>query len=84
MIIAGRHYGIRLEKGISNLMIYVGINISKLNLFTSAISSDGKVLIEQFKITFNNDGFQLMLSELDSFEKDSICKYSINKVTVYL
>lgn len=27
-------------------MIYVGIDIAKLNLFTSAISSDGEILMD--------------------------------------
>ena len=32
-------------------LIYVGIDIAKLNHFASAISSDGEVLIEPFKFT---------------------------------
>ena len=35
-------------------MIYVGIDIAKLNHFASAISSDGKELMKPFK--FTNDG----------------------------
>ena len=42
-------------------MIYVGIDIAKLNHFASAISSDGEILIEPFKFTNDNDGFQLLL-----------------------
>ena len=53
-------------------MIYVGIDIAKLNHFASAISSDGEILIEPFKFTNDNDGFQLLISKLDSFDKDSI------------
>ena len=53
-------------------MIYVGIDIAKLNHFASAISSDGEVLIEPFKFTNDADGFQLLNSVLDPFEKDSI------------
>ena len=34
-----------------NLMIYVGIDIAKLNHFASALSSDGEILIEPFKFT---------------------------------
>lgn len=34
-------------------MIYVGIDIAKLNHFASIISSDGEVLVEPFK--FSND-----------------------------
>jgi len=37
-------------KGRYNLMIYVGIDIAKLNHFASAISSDGQELMKPFKI----------------------------------
>ncbi|WP_418462624.1 IS110 family transposase [Frisingicoccus sp.] len=53
-------------------MIYVGIDIAKLNHFASAISSDGEILIEPFKFTNDNDGFHLLISKLDSFDKNSI------------
>lgn len=53
-------------------MIYVGIDIAKLNHFASAISSDGEVLIQPFKFTNDGDGFQLLISKLDSLEQDSI------------
>ena len=44
-------------------MIFVGVDIAKLNHFASAISSDGEVLIEPFKFTNDNDGFFLLLSK---------------------
>lgn len=55
-------------------MIYVGIDIAKLNHFASAISSNGEVLIEPFKFTNDGDGFQMLVSKLDSLdaEPDSI------------
>ena len=53
-------------------MIYVGIDIAKLNNFASAISSEGEVLIEPFKFTNDGDGFQLLVSKLESFDSDSI------------
>jgi transposase len=46
-------------------MIYVGIDIAKLNHFASAISSDGEILMEPFKFTNDGDGFQLLVSKLD-------------------
>src|SRR5574344_1899882 len=57
-----------------NLMIYVGIDIAKLNHFASTISSDGEILIEPFKFTNDGDGFQLLVSKLNSLnaEPDSI------------
>ena len=53
-------------------MIYVGIDVAKLNHFASAISSDGEVLLEPFKFTNDNDGFLLFMSKLSSFEKDEL------------
>ena len=59
-------------KGRYNLMkIFVGIDIAKLNHFASAISSDGEVLIEPFKFSNDADGFQLLISKLDSFDRSS-------------
>ena len=53
-------------------MIYVGIDIAKLNHFASALSSDGEIILKPFKFTNDYDGFQKLISELDSFEKDSL------------
>ena len=55
-------------------MIYVGVDIAKLNHFASAISSDGEVLIEPFKFTNDADGFQMLVSKLIALnaEPDSI------------
>ena len=53
-------------------MIYVGIDIAKLNHFASALSSEGKILIEPFKFTNDDDGFRLLVSKLESFSKDNI------------
>ena len=53
-------------------MIYVGIDIAKLNHFASAISAEGEVLIEPFKFTNDADGFQLLLSKLDSYDLDNL------------
>ena len=52
-------------------MIYVGIDIAKLNHF-AAFFSDGEILIEPFKFTNDADGFQLLVSKLDSFDKNII------------
>lgn len=45
-------------------MIYVGIDIAKLNHFASAISSDGSELMKPFKFTNDGDGFQMLQSRL--------------------
>lgn len=60
-------------KGRYNLMkIYVGIDIAKLNHFAAAISSDDEIILESFKFTNDADGFQLLISKLESFDKNSI------------
>ena len=53
-------------------MIYVGIDVAKLNHFASAISSDGEILIEPFKFTNDVDGFQLLSSKLNPLDRDSL------------
>ena len=58
-------------KGRYNLIIYVGIDIAKLNHFTTAVSSEGEILIEPFKFTNDADGFHLLTSKLESFDKGS-------------
>ena len=53
-------------------MIYVGIDIAKLNHLAAAISSDGEILIEPFKFTNDYDGFYLLLSKLAPLDQNSI------------
>lgn len=55
-----------------NLIIYVGIDIAKLNHFAAVISSDGEILIEPFKFTNDYDGFYLLLSKLAPLDQNSI------------
>lgn len=64
-------HSIILLKG-ATIMIYVGIDIAKLNHFASALSSDGEIILKPFKFTNDYDGFQKLISQLDSFEKDSL------------
>lgn len=52
-------------------MIYLGINITKLNHFATAISSDGEVLIEPFQFSNDYDGFYLLLSKLAPLDQNS-------------
>ena len=54
------------------MKIFVGIDIAKLNHFAATISSNGEILIEPFKFTNDADGFQLLVSKLESFDKNSI------------
>ena len=47
-------------------MIYVGIDIAKLDHYASAVNSDGVVLIEPFKFTNDADGFHTLSARLES------------------
>ena len=53
-------------------MYYVGIDIAKLNHFASVVSAEGEVLVKPFKFTNDNDGFQLLVSKLESLDKNSL------------
>jgi len=53
-------------------MIYVGIDIAKLNHFAAAISSDGEIFIEPFNFSNDYDGFYLLLFKLASLDQNSI------------
>jgi len=60
------------RKGRYNLLIYVGIDIAKLNHFAAAISSDAEILIKPFQFTNDYDGFYLLLSKLAPLGQHSI------------
>ena len=70
IIVGGYHSVSKIER--RTFMIYVGIDVAKINHFASAISSDGEVLLEPFKFTNDNDGFLQFMSKLSSFEKDEL------------
>ncbi len=53
-------------------MIYVGIDIAKLNYFAAAISSEGAILIMSFKFSNDYDGFYLLLSNLAPLDPNRI------------
>ena len=53
------------------MKIYIGIDIAKLNHFVAAISSDGEIITPPFKFTNDAEGFQLPVSKLESFDKNS-------------
>ena len=53
-------------------MIYVGIDIAKLNHFASVVSSDGEVLVEPFEFSNDVEGIRKLSSKLDPFEKDNL------------
>ncbi|MFR2481933.1 MAG: IS110 family transposase [Hungatella sp.] len=53
-------------------MIYVGIDIAKLNHFAAAISSQGEIHFEPFNFSNDYDGFYLLLSKLAPLDQHSI------------
>ena len=53
-------------------MIYVGIDIAKLNHYAAVLSSDGTVLTEPFKFTNDGDGFKMLSSELSDYAPENM------------
>lgn len=53
-------------------MIYAGIDIAKLNHFSSSISSDGEIMLQPFTFTNDYDGLHLLTQKLESFSSDEI------------
>lgn len=53
-------------------MIYAGINIAKLNHFSSALYLDGEIILQPFKFTNDYDGFHMLAQKLDSFDSDEL------------
>ena len=53
-------------------MIYVGIDVAKLNHFASLISSDGEILVGPFQFSNDGDGFQYLVSAFEPFDDEEI------------
>ena len=53
-------------------MIYVGIDIAKQNHVASAMSTDGEIIFEPFGFTNDNSGFQSLLDNLSSLDKEEM------------
>lgn len=53
-------------------MIYVGIDIAKLNHFASLISSDGEILVGPFQFSNDGDGFWYLISAFEPFNDEEI------------
>ena len=59
-----------IRKG--DFMIYVGIDIAKLNHFASALSSDGEILLQPFSFSNSYDGFCKLQTKLELFGIDNL------------
>lgn len=54
-------------------MIYVGIDIAKINHYASIVDfSTGEVIEKPFLVTNNRQGFDLLYSKIKNFDKDNI------------
>ena len=53
-------------------MIYVGIDVAKLNHFASLISSDGEILVGPFQFSNDGDGFHYLVSAFEPFDDEEI------------
>jgi len=58
-------------KGV-DFMIYLGVDIAKLNHVASASNSDGEVLFHNLCFTNDHKGFQKLLDSISSFNKDEL------------
>lgn len=53
-------------------MIYVGIDIAKQKHFAAVVNSDSEVLVQPFGFLNNSEGFNLLVSKLDTFKTDNL------------
>lgn len=53
-------------------MIYVGVDIAKLNHCAAIMDSNGQVLQSPFMFTNNSQGFNKLLSNLKPFDKSNL------------
>ncbi len=54
------------------IWIVYQLDVAKLNHFAATIFSGGKIILKPFKFTNGTDGFQLLVSKLELFDKNSI------------
>ena len=63
-------------------MIFIGIDIAKSNHFASAVNSDGEVLVEPFKFSNNDEGFQKFINSFKNF-KITDCLVGLESTGIY-
>ena len=54
------------------MQYYVGVDIAKYTHYASIISQDGEIIEEAFKFENNIEGFNLLLSKINKFNKNDI------------
>lgn len=55
-----------------DFMIYVGIDIAKLNHFAAALSSDGEILLQPFSFSNSSDGFYKLQFQLEILHTNNL------------
>lgn len=63
-------------------MIFIGIDIAKSTHFASAVNSDGEVLINPFKFTNDNQGFNLFINTFKDFDLSN-CLVGLESTGIY-
>ena len=63
-------------------MIFIGIDIAKSTHFASAVNSDGEVLVEPFKFSNNDEGFQKFINTFSDFNI-SDCLVGLESTGIY-
>lgn len=53
-------------------MVYIGIDVAKEKHFAAAMKSNGEVVLEPFGFNNNCEGFRLLLSKLNAFDKSDL------------
>ena len=63
-------------------MIFIGIDIAKSTHFASGVNSDGEVLINPFKFTNDNQGFNLFINTFKDFDLSN-CLVGLESTGIY-
>lgn len=63
-------------------MIFIGIDIAKSTHFASAVNSDGEVLVNPFKFTNDNLGFNLFINNFKDFDLSN-CIVGLESTGIY-
>ena len=63
-------------------MIYIGIDIAKSSHFASAVNSDNEVIVNPFKFTNDDKGFNLFINTFNDFDLSN-CLVGLESTGIY-
>lgn len=63
-------------------MIFIGIDIAKSTHFASAVNSDGEVLVEPFKFSNDDEGFQKFIKTFSNYDISN-CLVGLESTGIY-